>query len=76
MRVEDLKVKKVWLLTCGTGEDGDEWSVLGIYTTQEFAVAAKQRYERPRSRFDGSIYCFDGNVEEWELDVDEFQTPE
>jgi hypothetical protein len=51
----------VWVLSKGSGEDGDEWALLGIYSSQENAIAARSIYERPRQRVDGSIYNFTSN---------------
>jgi hypothetical protein len=60
----------VYLLTNGDGSDGNEWSVLGIFTTRDKASAAKQAYEAaPISRPDGSHYFRNLNdIEEWDTD--------
>lgn len=59
--------KKVWLLTTGSGADGDEWNVQDIYSTYEGALAGKTEYEQPRYRNDKSTYHYDANIEEWEI---------
>ncbi len=62
----------VWFLTHGTGADGDEWGVSGVYSTKEKAQLAKARYEKPRYRPDGSTYTFEAEVEAWTVDEDNF----
>lgn len=62
-----ISMKKVYLLTSGTGYDGDEWAVHSIHSTRESAEEAKVAYEAPRSRNDGTFYSFDAQVEEWDL---------
>lgn len=57
----------IWLLTTGSGMDGDEWEVISIHRTKEGAEAAKKAYEVPQTRPDGSIYTFDAEVEEWNI---------
>ena len=57
----------VWLVTSGSGSDGDEWDVVSIHATPEGAEAAKQAYEAPRPRLDGSTYSLRAQIEEWEL---------
>jgi hypothetical protein len=57
----------VYLVTTGTGCDGDEWNVRSIHKTKEGAETAKELYERPRYRFNGSTYIFKATIEEWEL---------
>jgi len=59
--------KKVWLLTTGDGEDGNEWDVKSIHSNLESAEKAKRHYERPRERFDGSFYNYESHIEEWEV---------
>jgi len=59
---------KVWLLTTGTGQDGDEWSVEGIYSTKEKAELAKKRFQVPPNSVDGYEYVDDYEVEEWDVD--------
>ena len=59
---------KVWLVTSGSGSDGDEWQVSSIHASKESAERAKKEYERPRKRSDGSTYNFDANeIEEWDV---------
>ena len=58
---------KIYLLTSGSGWDGDEWHVISVHRTKEGAERAEKIYEAPRPRGDGSTYTFDSEVEEWEL---------
>jgi hypothetical protein len=60
--------KIVWLVTTGSGEDGDEWDVVSIHSTQSGAEQAKAAYETPQTRPDGSTYSFDAHIEEWFID--------
>jgi len=60
--------KVVWLLTKGDGSDGNEWDVISIYSTKELAEKAKELYERPELRYDGSTHSFEANIEEWDID--------
>lgn len=60
--------RKVWLVTTGDGEDGNEWNVLHIWSSEEKAKAAKEQYEKPQKRSDGSEYSTQAEVEEWTLD--------
>ena len=62
-------VEKVWLLTEGSGSDGDEWGVISIHATKEGAILAKEKYEKNHRRADGSVYHYDANIEEWELEA-------
>ncbi len=57
----------VYLLTTGTGEDGNEWSVESIHATLESAELHKKKYEMPRFRGDGSSYVLEANIEKWEV---------
>ena len=57
----------VYLLTTGSGADGDEWHVLGIYTNKQRANVAKSHHERARSRADGSMFSYEANIELWPL---------
>lgn len=59
----------VWLLTTGSGFDGDEWGVESIHKTYEGALVAKKEYEKPRTRKDGSTYFFEAQIEEWKLNA-------
>lgn len=59
---------KVFLLTTGSGQDGDEWNVESIHATPVGVAHAKQKYERPRSREDGSTYSLTASIEEWKLE--------
>ncbi len=58
----------VWLLTTGSGFDGDEWGVISIHATEEGAKEAKAKHESPRIRPDGSTYFFEANIEQWSLE--------
>lgn len=60
--------KNVWMVTTGTGEDGDEWKVESVHATADGAERAKADYEKPRKRHDGSTYVLEANVEEWPLE--------
>ena len=57
----------VWLLTTGTGADGDEWKVESIHATEAGAEKAKAKYQQPQKRADGSEYIRDADIEEWPL---------
>lgn len=60
--------RRVWLLTTGTGADGDEWNVESIHATEPGAQMALERYQQPQRRHDGSTYVRDANIEEWEVE--------
>ena len=60
---------KVYLLTTGSGDDGDEWRVLSIHATRKLAERAKEGYEMLRVRGDGSTYSFDAAIEEWPVEA-------
>jgi len=66
--MQDQQKKIVFLLTTGDGSDGDEWNVVSIHASREGAEKAKERYEAPRPRKDGSTYTFDAQIEEWEIE--------
>ena len=57
----------VWLVTTGSGTYDDVWNVVSIHATREGANAAKDAYEAPRERPDGSTYSYEAEIEEWEL---------
>jgi hypothetical protein len=63
--------EKVYLLTAGSGDDGDEWSLISIHRTKEGAEEAKKDYEKVRySNKPGHNYTyhFEANdIEEWEV---------
>jgi hypothetical protein len=40
------ETQTVWVLSHGSGEDGDEWGLLGIYPTREECIAAGDRYKQ------------------------------
>lgn len=56
----NTKTTHVWLLTSGSGEDGDEWYVISIHATEEGARKAKEDWE-------GEASFRRGDVEQWEL---------
>lgn len=60
-------MKKVWLLTTGSGADGDGWLVQSIHISEDSAIKAKTEYEKPKTRDDGSTYFFEAEVEEWDV---------
>lgn len=61
---------KVYLVTRGSGEDGDEWGVVSIHTTRRGADAAKKAHDEYKNyRPDGSFYhLLTNEVEEWDTD--------
>lgn len=59
---------RVWLLTTGSGDYGDEWSVKSIHATREGAESAKAEHERPRLAADKkTTYVERAHVEEWDV---------
>lgn len=62
----------VFLLTTGDGSDGNEWGVLGVYSARELAEKSKKRYESPRPNIYGNLYSPESQIEEWEVDKDQF----
>jgi len=60
--------KIVFILTTGSGSDGDEWDVISLHATRKSAELAKNKYEAPRPRNDGSTYSFDAQIEEWKVE--------
>jgi hypothetical protein len=58
---------KVWLLTTGSGKDGDEWHLESVHDSERSAKIAKAKYEEPRYRKDGSLYKLDAQIEEHEV---------
>ena len=60
-------MKKVYLVTTGTGQDGDEWGLISVHSTKEGALYHEQFYERDRYRPDGSTYNYEADIEEWEV---------
>jgi hypothetical protein len=67
-RDANTKNKTVFLLTDGDGSDGDEWQVIGIYSTRELAEQAKRAYETPQMNIFGKPYIMVADIEEWEID--------
>lgn len=60
-------MKYVWLLTTGSGQDGDEWNVESIHASLPGAELAKAEYERPQVRPDGSVFHHEAQIEVWEV---------
>lgn len=58
----------VYLLTAGSGEDGDDWCVLAIYSTHRVALKAKRHYERPRFLPGGKTFTTKAKIEKWPID--------
>lgn len=48
--VDQKRARKVWILGSGSGEDGNEWQLLGIYSTYSEAVDAGNRYKNDPRR--------------------------
>lgn len=61
-------MKTVFLLTTGDGSDGNEWSVIGIYSSRELAITAQTKHSEPQRRYDGSTYIRESEIEEWVID--------
>lgn len=55
------KEEHVFLVTTGDGSDGDEWSVLGIFTTEAQANEARTAWELV------FLYRHANPVEKWRL---------
>ncbi len=55
----------VWLLTTGSGDDGDEWHVESIHSTKNSAQIALTIHQAPIVRGDGTTYTRDANIELW-----------
>jgi hypothetical protein len=58
---------KVYLLTTGSGADGDEWGLISVHASKQSAMNAEQFYERDRYRDNGTIYNHEAEIEEWEV---------
>jgi len=63
-----MTTKTVWLLTTGTGNDGDEWQVESIHATETGANMAKAEYQKPQKDIYGNDYIREANIEEWPLE--------
>ena len=63
------KNKSIWLVTSGSGADGDEWGVISIHGTKATALTAKKGYEQPHKRNDGSTYRNTCDIEEWPIEL-------
>lgn len=61
--------EKIYLLTYGDGDPGDEWYVISVHKTMEGAQKAKLDHDTtPHKRWDGSSYFkLSNDIEEWEL---------
>jgi hypothetical protein len=58
----------VYLHTSGSGDDGDEWYVIGIYRTRELAERAKFDHDHATNEKGETINCRSNDIEEWEFD--------
>lgn len=61
----------VYLVTSGKrgyAVYGYEWNLHSIHLTRESAEQGLAEYQCPRTRPDGSIYHFDGQIEEWPVE--------
>jgi len=65
---DNEKMKHIYLLTSGDGSDGNEWGVFSIHSSLELAALAKEKYETPIKREDGSTYIRESKIEEWAVD--------
>jgi hypothetical protein len=58
----------VFLLTSGDGSDGDEWGVISIHSSREFAETAQVKYSEPQKNIYGGTYIRQSEIEEWAID--------
>ena len=58
----------IFIVSIGSGDDGDAYRELAYFTTREKAEAYKQGYEAVRYRQDGSRYCLTAEIDEVRLD--------
>lgn len=58
-------MNQVYLLTTGSRANGDDWSLVSIHRTREGAETARQIYEKPIQRKDGSLYSLKMEIEPW-----------
>ncbi len=65
-----MKKNYVFLVTTGSGDDGDEWNVESIHSTYKLAEKARDHYQRPQYRKDGSVYNLDADIEEWSVEIE------
>ncbi len=63
------ELKSVWLLTVGDGSDGNEWGLLGIYSSKENASEALEYYTAPRIATNGKRYRLEAQIEEKPLNT-------
>ena len=61
--VSQLERRTVWILSSGSGEDGDEWDLRGVYLTEADAIAARERRANSDLRY--------GSNEPWEIEIGE-----
>lgn len=62
------QMTKVWLLTTGDGDFGNEWNLESIHSTEESAKRAEKEFEATRYNKDGSSYSHEAEIEEWEVE--------
>ena len=58
-----FKPKSLWLITVGSGEDGDDWYILSIWTHKHLAEAALEKYQN-------GAWHRDTRIEEWKTNGD------
>lgn len=58
-----MKSDKVYLVTTGTGEDGNEWDVLGIFDSEDKSYDFCERWNKKHPRYSPA------NVEAWGLNL-------
>lgn len=64
---ENSALRMVWMLTTGSGQDGDEWNVESIHSTEDGAQRALELYQEPQQNIRGGTYVRDAQIEEWEI---------
>ena len=57
---------KVYLLTYGTGDDGDEWGVVSIHMSRETAEAEREK-DGWGVNVSGDKYSYDWGITEWDV---------
>lgn len=58
-----------FFLTSGDGSDGDEWHVIGVYSSFALAEIAKAAYSQPQKNIYGGEYIRQSEIEEWQVDL-------
>lgn len=58
---------KVWLLMTGSGEDGNPRGVVSIHSSEDGAERAKDAFEAPIERTDGTHYHHESDGENFLL---------